>query len=130
MAVHVIVLPVSVPDAVPATFRLPAQVALNEPFAVVAVCSVAFHLKSVQVEPAGITLDAVAEVQDPIRALTPDEVGAVVVLVCSKLVQPATATQTAMAQARIWFFIEVFFCFKGRPLVAGDPDYITRTPAR
>jgi hypothetical protein len=101
MAVHVMVLTVRVPDAVPATFRLPAHVALNEPFAVVAVCSVAFHLKSVQVEAAGIALDAVAEVQDPISAVTPVEVGLVVVLVCSKLVQPATAAQAAMAQARI-----------------------------
>ena len=51
-----IVEPLSVPSAVPATFRSPAHVALNDPLAVVAVCSVTFHLKSVQVDGDGMTL--------------------------------------------------------------------------
>ena len=91
--------PLSTPCAVPATFRSPAQVALNEPLALVAVCSVGFHLKSEQLETAGITLDADAQV--PINALTPAEVGLVVVLVCSKPAQPAAATATASADTRM-----------------------------
>ena len=66
--------PFSVPVAVPATFRSPAHDALNEPFAEVEVCSVAFHLKSVHEAVAGITL-ADADVQLPISALTPAVVG-------------------------------------------------------
>ena len=98
----IVVAPVSVPDAVPATFRPPAQVALNEPLAVVAVCSVAVHLKSVHVDAAGIApADAVAEVHLPIKEVTPVPVGPVVVVLCSKLVQPTTPTQAARAQARI-----------------------------
>jgi hypothetical protein len=81
-----------VPCAVPETFKSPAQVALNEPFALVAVCSVAFHLKSEQVDGEGITLDADAQL--PINALTA-AVGLVVVLTCSKLVQPEAATARA-----------------------------------
>jgi hypothetical protein len=37
------VVPFKVPCAVPATFRPPAQVALNDPFALLDVCSVACH---------------------------------------------------------------------------------------
>src|SRR3954463_9603437 len=72
-AAHMIVLPVSVPDAAPATFSPPARVALNEPIALVAVCCVGFHLKSTQVDGEGMMLlDADAHV--PMSALT---VGAV-----------------------------------------------------
>ena len=85
--------PLSVPCAVPDTFRSPAHVALNDPLALVAVSSVGFHLKSEQVEAEGITLDADAQV--PINALTPAALGPVVVLVCSKPAQPAAATATA-----------------------------------
>jgi hypothetical protein len=52
------------------------------------------------------------------------------VLVCSKLVQPATAAQSASAQAEIYFFMGSSFVFQGRPWVAGDADYTTRTPSR
>jgi hypothetical protein len=120
-----------VPDAVPETFRSPAQVALNEPFAVVAVCSVAFHLKSTHVDMVGIPLAAAeADAHVPIRAATPVPLGLVVVLVCSKLVQPATATETATAQARMYFFMAVFLQFQERPGVAGELDHTTRTPSR
>ena len=92
--------PFRVPWAVPTTFRSPAQVALNDPLAVVAVCSVGFHLKSAQLEGDGITLDE-AEAQVPISAATPVALGLVVVLVCSKLVQPAEATASARTEARM-----------------------------
>jgi hypothetical protein len=84
---------------VPATFRSPAQVALNEPLAAVAVCSVAFHLKSEQVDADGITVDADAHV--PINPATPVALGLVVVLVCSKPAQPATAAESASADAKM-----------------------------
>jgi hypothetical protein len=48
-AFHATVDPDRVALAVPATFKSPAQVALNVPLAVLPVCCVAFHLKSVQV---------------------------------------------------------------------------------
>src|SRR5687767_2126897 len=101
--------PLSVPWAVPATFRSPAQLALNEPFAFVAVCSVGVHLKSEQLETEGITLEADAHV--PINALTPAAVGLVVVLTRSKLVQPAAATASANTDTNMQFFmVEVLFC--------------------
>jgi len=88
-----------VPWAVPVALMFPAQVALNDPLAEVAVCSVAFHLKSEQVDGDGIALDA--ETQFPIKAATPPALGLVVVLECSKLAQPAAATATASADARM-----------------------------
>jgi hypothetical protein len=94
--------PLSVPWAVPTTFRLPAQVALKEPLADVAVCSVGFHLKSEQVDGDGIALDDV-DAQVPINALTLGALGLglVVVLVCSKLVQPAAAAARASTDAKM-----------------------------
>ena len=77
----------------PEAFRSPAHAALNDPFALVAVNSVAFHLKSEQLEAEGIALDADAQV--PINALTPAALGPVVVLERSKAAQPAAATATA-----------------------------------
>jgi hypothetical protein len=65
------------PSAVPATFRSPAHVALNDPFALVAVCSVAFHLKSVHELGVGMIVD---EVQLPMSALMPLAVGEVTLL--------------------------------------------------
>src|SRR6185436_1342949 len=94
-APHVIVLPDSVPDAVPATFSPPAPVAL------VAVCSVGFHLKSTHVEGEGITpLDAEAHV--PMRALmvAVPLVGAVTVDLCSNPTHPAAASATATTIAK------------------------------
>ena len=67
-AFHVTVDPDSVPLAVPATLRSPAQVALNVPLAVLPVCCVTFHLKSVQALADGTRLD---EVQLPSSAATP-----------------------------------------------------------
>src|SRR5688500_7083767 len=63
---------VNAPSAVPVNFRSPAHVAVNAPFADVPVCSLTFHLKSVQVLGVGIKVD---EVQFPIRALFPAAVG-------------------------------------------------------
>jgi hypothetical protein len=88
-----------VPCAVPVALMFPAQVALNDPLAEVAVCSVAFHLKSEQVDGDGITLDA--ETQLPINAVTPPALGLVVVLECSKPAQPTAATAAASADAKM-----------------------------
>jgi hypothetical protein len=99
VALQLITVPLKVPCAVPATFRSPAQDALNEPFAVVAVCSVGLHWKPEQLDTEGITLDADAHV--PISALTPAAVGLVVVLVCSKPAQPAAATANANADTNM-----------------------------
>src|SRR4029450_6682914 len=80
-AFQLITEPLSVPCAVPESFRSLAHVALNEPRALLPVCSVTFHLKSVQVLGDGTTL---AEVQLPSSAATPVEpVGWVAVLVLS-----------------------------------------------
>ena len=75
LALHVTTVPVSLPDAVPCSFRSPAHVALNDPLADVPVCSVALHLKSVHVVAVGI---AVVDVQVPINDASPVELGAVV----------------------------------------------------
>ena len=93
-AAQVIVLPLRVPDAVPATFKSPAQFALNEPFADVGVCSVGFHLKSAHVDAAGMTL-ADAEDQLPINAATV-ELGPVAVV--DDLLEYPTQPDTAMAK--------------------------------
>ena len=73
---HVITDPVSVPVAVPDTFRSPEQDALNDPFAEFDVCSVGLHLKSEHEAAAG-TMLAPAEAQLPINAATPAALGAV-----------------------------------------------------
>jgi len=91
--------PFMVPCAVPVAFRFPAHVALKDPLADVAVCSVAFHLKSEQVDGDGITLEA--ETQLPIKAATPAALGLVVVPECWKPAQPAAATATASADAKM-----------------------------
>lgn len=62
------------PCAVPVSLRSPGHVAENEPFANVAVCSVTFHLKSVQVLGVGMSVE---EVQLPSSELFPAAVGAV-----------------------------------------------------
>ena len=66
-----------VPSAVPANFRSPGQLAVNDPFAEVAVCSVTFHLKSVQVLGVGIRVE---DVQFPSSELLPAAVGSVIEL--------------------------------------------------
>ena len=77
VAFHVTVDPDKLPLAVPATFRSPAQVALNVPAALFPDCSVTFHLKSVHALAAGVRLD---EVQLPRSADTPLAVGASVLV--------------------------------------------------
>ena len=80
----------------PVNFRSPAQLALNDPFAVVAVCSVTFHLKSVQVLGVGINVD---DVQLPSSELLPDALGSVDELRCSNPAHPV-ATLAAMQTRR------------------------------
>ena len=75
---HVIVVPLSVPCAVPDTFNVPEHVALNDPLALLPVCSVTFQWKSVHDEGDGMML---LEDHAPISALTPEAVGPVSVLV-------------------------------------------------
>ena len=65
---------VNKPSAVPVNFRSPGQLALKDPLAAVAVCSVTFHLKSVHVLGVGIRVE---DVQLPINALFPAAVGSV-----------------------------------------------------
>ncbi len=73
---------------------LPAQVALNDPFAVVPVYYVTVHLKSVQLLAAGMMLP---ELQLPASAVRLFD-GAVVLCVNSK--QPAEAIDRESASAR------------------------------
>ncbi|HEX9367060.1 MAG TPA: hypothetical protein VF921_10540 [Vicinamibacterales bacterium] len=98
-ALHAMTEPLMIPWAIPVAFRFPAHVALKDPLAEVAVCSVAFHLKSEQVDADGIALDA--ETQFPIKAATPPALGLVLVLECSKPAQPVAATATASADANM-----------------------------
>jgi hypothetical protein len=79
-ALHAIAVPLSVPDAVPCSFKSPAHVALNDPLAVVPVCSLGFHLKSVQVVAVGtMAADAQLPTSDP----TAVELGEVPVVLLS-----------------------------------------------
>jgi hypothetical protein len=128
VADQVIVDPLSVPCAVPLTFKSPAHVALKLPFALVAVCSDAIHLKFVQEDGAGIML-LEADVHVPISALTLGVlvVGLVRLLECSKLAQPAAAAATASAYTRTRFFMAGVPMFAGVPEVVGDLYYTYRT---
>jgi hypothetical protein len=81
-ALHVIVAPLSVPSALPVSFRSPAHVALNEPFADDDVSSVGVHLKSVHVDDDGMAPD-VADVQVPISAAIDVALGLVTVVLFS-----------------------------------------------
>jgi hypothetical protein len=67
-AVHVTFEPDSMPLAVPETRTSPGQLALNVPLALVPVCCVTFHRKSVQAPGAGTTLE---DVQLPRSAAVP-----------------------------------------------------------
>ena len=100
LACHATVVPVSVPDAVPDTFRPPAQVALNDPIADVGDCCVGVHLKSEQLEGEGATL-AEAEVQEPTSASTVAVVELGMVVLLSYPTHPLAATHTANAQAKM-----------------------------
>ena len=93
----------NVPSAAPVNFRSPAQLALNEPLAAVVVCTVTFHLKSVQVLGDGIRLE---DVQLPSSELLPASLGPVEELRRSKAVQPmATLAVNAITIVWIRFFI-------------------------
>lgn len=101
-AFHAIVDPLIVPSAVPATLSSPAHVALNDPFALVVVCSVTFHLKSVHVLGDGMML---AEDQLPISAPTPTADGPVMLLLRSNPRQPAAAAAAHTTTERMRFFM-------------------------
>ena len=74
VALHSMVEPLIVPWAVPVSLRSLAQVALNEPLAVLPTCSVMFHLKSAQELGVGMRLDEVQlPTSDPL--LPPGDVG-------------------------------------------------------
>jgi hypothetical protein len=92
------------PSAVPDTCRSPAQVALNDPFADVPVCSVAFHLKFVQALAAGMML---ADDQLPSSAFTPVAEGPVE-LFRSYPTQPAAeamATDATTIKERFFIYV-------------------------
>jgi hypothetical protein len=125
-AFHAIVDPVSDPSAVPVTSRLLAHVALNDPFAVVDVCSVTDHLKSVHEDGDGARL---ADAHDPIRALTPGDDGPVMELECSNPVHAAAATAKSAAtpHAKSWFFMRPVDGSQGAQ-GCGDGQYIKGRP--
>ena len=85
-ALHEMPVPLSVPCAVPVSFRSPAHVALNDPRALVDDCSLAFHLKSLHALGEGMMFD---EDQLPDSAPMPLADGPVSVLFRSKPIQPA-----------------------------------------
>jgi hypothetical protein len=84
--------PLNVPSAVPDNLSAFAHVALNAPLARFAVCSVACHLKSVQLAGEGTTFD---DVQLPIKAPAPDAVGAAGVVFRSNPKQADVAITTS-----------------------------------
>jgi hypothetical protein len=95
---------VSAPSAVPVNFKSPGQLALNDPLADDAVCSVTFHLKSVQVLGVGMSVD---DVQFPSSELLPAAEGSVSELLCSRLVQPAVKPPAASNMINAAFFISL-----------------------
>src|SRR5688572_25018679 len=92
----------SVPSAVPWTFRSPPHSALNDPFADVAVCSVAFHLKFVQALGDGMML---VDDQLPNSAPLPVAVGPDRSLFRSNPTQPAAVTAADSTTSRKVFFM-------------------------
>src|SRR5688500_7633398 len=97
---------VSSPSAIPDRFRPPAQVALNAPFAVVAVCSLTVHLKLLHALGDGMRLP---DVHVPMKALCPAVAGPVMLLLCSKPKQPDAASAEIAARAkRVGFLIILF----------------------
>lgn len=93
----------SLPSAMPESFRLPAQVALKDPLAVVAVCSLTDHLKSPQALGDGMMFP---EVHTPTNAVVPVAAGPVMLLLRSKLKQPVVPRrQTAAMAVKVRFLI-------------------------
>src|SRR5262245_3236359 len=117
--------PLRVPWAVPVSFRSLAQVALKEPRAEVAVCSVTFHLKSVHVLGVGIRLD---DVQLPKREPVPPAEGPVGDFPRSyprqAAAEPATARQRASCAS---FFMSVSIEYRAQAAlrtIAGEAEII------
>jgi len=123
-ALHVTVVPMSEPIADPDTFKSPGQVALNEPLALVAVCSVGVHLKSVQLDAVGIMLASAVDCQLPIidaTVLAADGAVGTVVLF-SNPTQPAAATHSASAQADNIILIKGVSVFLGETFGRWGPS--------
>ena len=89
------------PSATPLNFKSPGQLALKDPFIDDAVCSLTFHLKSVQVLGVGINVD---EVQLPTSELPPAIEGSVSELLCSRPVHP-DATAANVNRMRVFFMV-------------------------
>src|SRR6266542_2643162 len=120
------------PCAVPVYFRSPGHVALNDPFADVAVCSVTVHLKSVQVLGVGISCD---EVQLPRSELLPATLGSLRELLCSKPAQPdAAAAASDNTITRNLFLMcssrQSYRAHGARRTVVGEAGIITPQIAR
>ena len=94
--------PLNVPCAVPDSFKSPVHDALKDPLAVVAVCSVTFHLKSVHAFGDGMRFE---DDQLPSSALIPVADGPVTLLLRSKPMQPAAAAATDKMSRKGTFFI-------------------------
>jgi len=126
-ALPLIVPPFSVPSATPFSFSAPAQVALNEPLALVDVCSVTSHLKSVHVLGDGTMFD---EDQLPTSDLMSLADGPVNVLFRSYPKQPAAAADTAQHhRSCILFMVVLFIVYRAhvaRAQVPGSEKYTIR----
>jgi hypothetical protein len=85
----------------------PAQVALNEPLALVGNCSVTFHLKSVHALGDGMILD---DDQLPSRALTPVAVGPSELLRSNPMHPAADAAVTEKAITTAASFMAIHSC--------------------
>ena len=90
------------PSATPVNFKSPGQLALNDPLADDAVCSVTFHLKSEHVLGVGINVD---DVQLPNNELLPAIDGSVSELLCSTPVQPAATAVNDNRTNRVFFIV-------------------------
>lgn len=114
------------PSAVPVSLRSLGHVALKEPFAETPLCSVTFHLKSVQVLGVGIRVD---EVQLPTRELLPATVGSVTELCRSNPAQPAAvmaATKNTVIKTR--FFISALSAHEAHRTEKGKPELYHPVP--
>jgi hypothetical protein len=128
---------VNAPWAVPDSWRPPAQDALKAPRALVPVCSLAFHLKSVHELGAGIRFDAVRlDDQLPISALLPPAAaGPVSELSRSKPMHPVAENAARDNTAtRIRFFM-IYISVRQRADFArgnsqGGEKYTSQRPCR
>lgn len=97
--------PLKLPSAVPVTVKSPAHVALNDPLALVLVCSLTVQTKFAQELGAGIKF---AEVQLPINAPLPAALGPVRELSRSKPIQPAVSRVDADSTAASSLFLMIY----------------------